>query len=112
MNESSAAMAAVDGLPRRPQEQAFLVASQRVSMVVLLGLVLWSANRSLPFVWFLLMFYGLAATFNQWRVTTGRGESFASLPFYWTSAALVLAIARGTAGGELQIGRASWRARV
>lgn len=101
MNESSAAMAAVDGLPRRPQEQAFLVASQRVSMVVLLGLVLWSANRSLPFVWFLLMFYGLAATFNQWRVTTGRGESFASLPFYWTSAALVLAIARGTAGGEL-----------
>lgn len=101
MSERAASMAGVEGVARRAQEVTSLAAAQRVSMVVLLGLVLLSADRSQPYVWVLIAVFGVTALLNLWRASTGRTGSYAKPWFYWSSAAVVVLIARGTSGGVM-----------
>lgn len=90
-----------DSLARRLQESPSLASAQRVSMVVLLTTVLLSVGRSEAWVWAVLLVFGLGAGVNLWRVVTGRTTRNWRLPYYWTAAVVILAIARGTEGGAL-----------
>ncbi len=101
MSRGAMALQGVDMVGQRTQEFPALVAAQRVCMVVLLASVLMSVGRSQPWVWLAVLLYGVSALLNLWRVATGRGHSNSSLPFYWTSALVVLVLARGTEGGAL-----------
>jgi signal transduction histidine kinase len=101
MNKGSTAVLGADVVGQRSQEFPAFTASNRVCMSVLLGLVLLSVGRSQPWVWLVVLFFGVAAVVNLWRVSTGRASSDSSLLFYWAAATVVLVVARGTAGGAL-----------
>lgn len=91
----------VDELIRRPGDSPALSALQRVCMVVLMGAVLWAEGRSQPWVWWGVLFFGVSAAIGLWRSSTGRPIAHTSLTYYWSSALIVLMVARGTEGGGL-----------
>lgn len=101
MNKGLSVVFSPDGVGAKTRETRALGSSQRLSMVVLLGCMLWSADRSQPWVWPLLVLFLVLAVVNLWRVTTGRGTQNFTMAYYGLGALLVVAVARGTAGGEL-----------
>lgn len=101
MAEPRPRVAGSEELGRRPLEIPALVASQRVCMVVLLCVVLWSAGRSAPVVWLVVSLFAVAAGFGLWRATTGRVLFHTGLAYFWGSALVVLVVARGTDDGML-----------
>lgn len=90
-----------DVLGAKVREASMLGSSQRFSMVVLLSCMLWSADRSQPWVWPWLLLFLVLALINLWRVTTGRGTQNATMGYYGLGALVILVVARGTVGGEL-----------
>lgn len=101
MSKDHSALLPADEVAHRWHESPSLASASRVAVVVLVALVLWSENRSQPWVWGVLLAMGSAATFNLWHVSAGRGGSQSELFHHWAAAFFVLVIARGTEGGAL-----------
>jgi signal transduction histidine kinase len=88
-------------MTQRPQEIPTLVAVQRLSMVVLVACALLSAGRSQPWVWVVVLAFGVTASANLWRVMTGRASSSSGISYYWAAALFPVLIGRGIEGGAL-----------
>ncbi len=101
MNKGLSTVFSVDVISGKIQEAGALASSQRLSAVVLVGCLLWSAQRSQPWVAPWVLLFLVLALFNLWRVTTGRGTQTFSMLYYVMGTWVVLVIARGTQGGEL-----------
>ena len=101
MNKALSVVFTPDVLAAKTREARALGSSNRLSMVVLLCCMLWSADRSQPWVWPLMLLFLVLALVNLWRVTTGRGTQYATMSYYGLGVLVVLVMARGTEGGEL-----------
>lgn len=101
MADSRSAPWGADAMIQRPHEVPTLVATQRLCMVVLAALALLSAGRSQPWVWLLVLGFGMAASANLWRVVTGRASSTSDISYYWAATLFPVLVARGTEGGAL-----------
>lgn len=79
-----------------------MASAARLASALIVGLVLWTWNRSEPWVYVLVGVFGIASVVSLWRETTGRGNT-TGLRYYCSTMAMFVLAQQGTADSTLML---------